>query len=631
MDFIGYDLETSGDEDGFALQPWRVQEGKARITLSAAYFQGKRKVDTEYHSALVGDLRKAGKRVALWNGIFDIAWLYASDIDVSGIMWMDAMLLWKFLENGQSGPMQWTLKAGAKRFLKDWPKLDEFIALKSEDLPDPSDPYWLERVSMDAEATALIAEIIWPRLTEKQQRLALIQSVSLPAIAASWVNGVRLNVEAVQAARPGIIEEMIALEKELGLYTPAKKYAPSKVLRSPMQMRTLLYDEWGLQCTRYTEKEAKSTDKAALTYLADIDDRVQTILKWRELNTILSKFINGPIECCEYLGSNVTHAAPKLFSTYTGRMTYSSKSMRKHRIGIPLHQTPRKKEIRSYVTALHDDEYIVEFDAKGQEVRMMAVMSKDPEMLKLFNSPPPYDDGHSLMGAKIGGISFEEMLQRKAAKDPLVVGGDGLRAAGKFITLSSAYRSGPATARRIARVQYNINIDIPTAKKWQKAYQDLFKSVPVYWNRSPKEARIKGYAETIAGRRYYLTRWQDLSWGTSSSAINFPIQGLGADQRDLATAVLVTEHPELWNKLYFDLHDGLYFRVSKQAKVSYVQAIGNTLDNINYKKYWGIDLPIPFPWEGSFGETWGSKIDIPDKKDPLSGMTLEEYYMSKRK
>jgi len=630
MIFAGFDIETSGQEEGFALQPWRLKEGTAIITLSAAYCQGKRKVETEYHSALVEDLRKLGKPVALYNGIFDLAWLYAANIDISGIKWIDAMHLWKWLANSQSGPMMWPLKDAAKKFLKDWDKLDEFIDLKSEELPDPSDPYWLTRVSLDAEATALIAEKIWPRLTSQQQKLAQIQSLSLPVMAASWVNGVKVDLQAIKDARPGIIAEMLALETELGLQESAEPgmYIPSKILRSPTKMRKLLYETYGLTCTRWTDGgksgiKKKSTDKAALTYLSDIDDRVQTIMMWRELNTVLSKFIEGPLACCKYLGSTVTHASPAIFSTYTGRMTYGSKLKKKYRVGIPLHQTPRKKEIRSYVIA-PDGYYIFEADAMGQEMRGMATMSKDPAMIELFNNKHPYDDGHSLMGAQIGGMSFEEFIERKKNGDGIVTGPQGLRAAGKFCNLSMAYRSGPATSRRVARVQYGLDVTVNDVVSWKKSYTSLFKGVEKYWASAPKVARAQGYAETPAGRRYGLTRWRDLSWGTSSSAINFPIQGMGADQRDLAIAVMAMTYPELWDKFYLDLHDGMYFLVSRKARLSYLQSIMHTLDTIDYEKYWGVELPVPYLWEGSFGPDWGHKIDIPMSQD--EDPTLEEVY-----
>lgn len=612
MQFIGYDIETDGDQEHYALQPWRVREGTARITLSAAYCAGYRKVETEWHTSLLQGLREAATPVVLWNGLFDIAFLYASGYDVSDIKWVDAMHMWKFLDNGQNSPMSWTLKEGAKKFLKDWDKQEEFLTLKSEELPDVSDPYWLARVSMDAEATALIAEIIWPQLTPQQQRLVTIQSLTLVPFAMSWVNGIHLDIEAVAEAKPGIVDEMLLLEERLNLCTtlPGEPYTPSKILSSSAKLRDLLYTAWGLPCEFWTDGgkagiPKQATHKAALTYLADIDDRALEMLRWKSLNTINSKFTNSPLECCQYLESNVVHPAPKVFGTYTGRVTYGSK-IKNHKVGLSIHQTPREKKIRNYVVA-RPGAYILEFDANGQEVRLMACKSGDRRMIELFNSPPPYDDPHSLVGSAIMGITFEDFLKRKAQKDPEIVGPHGYRMLGKVTTLSIMYRTGPKTLRRVARVQYGINATIEQVKMWMRIYMQLFPGVENYWKRAPQEARTLGYTETLAGRRYKLSRWKDMAWGTSSSAINFPVQGSAADQKELAIAVLCAEYPEYADSFLWDLHDGLYSSIPVDTPMAYVQKMNKTLDDIDYKEYWDVDFPVPFTWEGSFGPTWGNK------------------------
>lgn len=622
MIFAALDIETAGDQDLYALQPWRAIEGSGRITLSAAYCQGKRKVMTKEHSALVQDLRSLGRPVALWNGMFDLAWLHASSIDISGVKWIDAMHLWKFLDNGQDMPMSWTLKAAARKFLKGWAQLQAFLDLKEEHMPDPSDPYWLARVSMDAEATALIAAEIWPQLTPQQQRLAIIQAQTLPVFAKSWVSGIRLDLASVKEAAPGIIDNMKEVENSLSLREPGVGYVPSKVLASSVKLGKLLYEQWGLPCETLTDKGKPATHKSALTYLADIDDKVLEVLRWKSLNTVRSKFTNSPIEACEYLNSEIVHPDPKIFGTYTGRVTYGSKTGKK-KTGIAIHQMPREKSIRSYIKAF-PEKYIFEFDAKGQEVRLMACASGDERLIELFNSPPPYDDPHSFVGAAIMGISFDEFLKRKAQKDPEIVGPHGYRMLGKVTTLSIQYRTGIKTLRRVARVQYGITATIDEVVKWVSTYMSLFPGVQRYWISKPKEASACGYTETFAGRRYKLTKWKDMEWGTSSSAINFPIQGTGADQKELAIAVLAHRYPEYRDHFGWDLHDGLFAGVSMNAPLSLLQGMNKTLDDIDYEACWGVKFPVPFTWEGSFGPDWGHKKGFEYSDD--GSMTLEKFY-----
>ena len=639
MNFVGFDIETMSldkDRPENALMPWTVPVEGSKITLACAYFMGRSRIESDIPVDTLRDLRALKKPVALWNGVFDLAFLHASDISIRGINWIDASNLWKFLDNGQDMPMSWSLKAGAKRFLKDWPKLQDFIDMKEEELPDPSDPYWRARVIMDAEATSLIAEAIWPQLTPQQQNLAKIQAVSLPMMAKSWVNGIRIDIDAVKKARPEIINKMLQQEMKLGLLEPGSSesnYIPSKVLRSPLKLRKLLYEDYELECTRFTDggksgNQQPSTDKAALTYLADNDDRVQEIMIWRKYNTILSKFVSTPMEACKYLGSDVTHASPRVFATYTGRGSFSSKISKK-KVGVALHQLPRGKEVRSYILATKPNEYVVEFDVMAQEARWMAIMADDPVMQRLFNSPAPHNDIHSYMGSQLIGISFEEFLQRKAAHDPEIVGAVGARNLGKFINLSYGYRISPAAARVKAKVDYNLDASIQQTSDWKKTFIQAYTGIPNYWKQSPILAQAQGYSETAAGRRYKLNHWKDMNWATSSSAINQPIQGSSADQKELALALIVTQMPDLEDRLMLEMHDALHFSIPGDYSMGFLLKTNKILDDINYEQFWGYKPPVSFPWEGSLGPNEGSKIEFGYDANP--NMTIDQYYKENKK
>ena len=69
---------------------------------------------------------------------------------------------------------------------------------------------------------------------------------------------------------------------------------------------------------------------------------------------------------------------------------------------------------------------LVEFDAAGQETRIIADLSQDKNMLSIFNNPPPDDDLHSFMGSVISGMSFGAFLEAKRKK--LLLSSDGVSA-----------------------------------------------------------------------------------------------------------------------------------------------------------------------------------------------------------
>lgn len=619
---ISLDVETASlipEHPEYALQPWRIPEGGMALTATAiGMSNGRSKVTTFEHCAYLEECY--GERLVAFNAIFDIAVLISAGYtpEVLKSKWADAMLMWRWLDNSQlteRGGHSWNLVSAAKRFLKDWPLLDQFISLKAEEHTAGDDKqYWELRARLDAVATAQIAERIWSKLDDKRRRGVLIQSECLVPIANSWVRGIRLDKQAIIDMRPEITKEMAAIEASLGLLNPGVRdvdvisgaglWMPSKVLRSPKQLAELVYTKWGLPIDDQFRSEttgAPGTNKAALTYLAENDDKILEIMRWRALSTQLSKFIESPLKAMEYLGSDIVHPSPRMFGTYTGRMTYSSKTMRKFHTGIALHQWPRSKALRNIILP-PVGMMLAEFDAAGQEMRGIAEASDDETMLNIFLKDM---DGHGYMGAQLGNIPYETFMTRKAAGDEEIVGPTGLRYFGKFANLSNQYRVGFKKLRIMARVQYGLTISLLRAKEIKLSYARTYPGVAQYWKNAPNVARHFGFAETFLGRKFKLTDWGgEREWATASSAINFPIQGFGADMKELAVAHLVAEHPDV--EYGFDLHDALFVYVPEGTPLDKLRSIKLTFNNMDYTKHWNWTPRIKLLWDCEYGTSWGS-------------------------
>lgn len=355
MNIVGLDIETApvGDAPAeHALQPWRLTTGEAQITLLGLYESAKKYTTLEVLDTLDLDPHTY---YATWNGIFDVSWLYLAGVEVERINWLDGMLLWKWLENSQAKEFRpaWSLKDAARRFLGDWPYLETFLKVKAQNIQaGVNKRYWQQRCVLDAKVTRMIVLRIWKQLTKRQRTSALIEAQNIAAIAKSSVTGILLDYTHIKAIEPGIIREMREIETKLRvLNQDAADWSPSKVLRSPSQLSVLLYDTWRLPCKHRTPKQKPATNKTALTYLADVDDRALDILRWRKLNTSLVKFIQAPQKARSYLRQERVYPTPKIFSTYTGRMTYASKTAKKYPTGIALHQWARDKSLRRLIQA----------------------------------------------------------------------------------------------------------------------------------------------------------------------------------------------------------------------------------------------------------------------------------------
>lgn len=637
----------------YALQPWRALEGTARITAMATASAVDYDDFVDVRSGLAVDDKICtlntdlpamqsrldaleGHSVVTWSGVFDIGWIYASGLRGGKIRWMDAMLLWKTVDNSQLKEMKpaWSLAEGVKRWCLDEPWAADFLIMKAEEhQAGEDDQYWQQRCKMDAYATARIATKCWAALTPKQQKTELIESACIAPVAKSWIRGVRLDVQAAAAKAPIITDEMRAIETKLRVLTVPNlklkdhrdrtinyyvdgecwQWLPSKVLSSPKQLGELLFGSWGLVPKNFSEKtELPSTDKKALTYLADHDDRIIDILRWRMLNTQYTKFIKGITQCSEYLHSDTCHPQPKIGSTYTRRMTYKSKSgskgeAAKAKAGIALHQFPRPKTMRKLILP-PKGKMLGELDAAGQEMRFMCIYSKDPKLTEIFQSGK---DVHSNTGAAIAGMDYDVFMKGLALKNETIAGPHGLRYQGKFTNLSNLYRIGIKTLRIKARVDYGMDVDWNTAKRWQDTIFREYVEIKTYWKEAIFRGREQGYAETLGGRRFGLNFWgnKEMRWATESSAINTPIQGSGADQKELALAVMTRRFPLL--EFGFDLHDGLFvYPDAADDYKSTMLEVRDCLDHLPYGDAWGFEPEIPLPWDASVGPSWGELEEL---------------------
>lgn len=349
MTFYALDIETKSripDHPEYALQPWRVKEGEAEISLIC--YGPKDLFDKfpvirrcELHTNGLHSRTDAGELIYwwTWNGVFDIAFLIASGVACDKVKWLDAMSVFKWVIRSQitdppweGKKFSWSLANAAKHLLRDWPHYQEFFNIKKELLDDQA--YWENRCCLDTEATLLIGQKCWARLTDRQRRSFLIEQEALYPSALAWVNGCHYDMAGSQK-----IEEEIEIEREklvndllyFAGQTPPEIFV--KILNSPKQLAGLMFDDWHIPWSDeyYTDKGQRGSGKPVVQFLierhGDQFPQLFLIQKYREFKTVMDKFVKGPQKLAEYLGKDVFHHNIRLNSTYTRRCTYSSKCM----------------------------------------------------------------------------------------------------------------------------------------------------------------------------------------------------------------------------------------------------------------------------------------------------------------
>ena len=628
-----FDWETSGALPEYALQAWRVAQGLAwgtsLVWVNCASGTPDVKGDVLASDALPQDevharCAKAARAMMVealdrkmvlggWNTAFDIQWLLAYGCEdlVKRATFVDGMLLWRAwaVEPEYDTDRAKRKPYGLKDFVRE--QLPHLAGYEADaDFHDASVEAraLLHRYNVrDCLATYAGIRILWERLNPRQRTVAKIEASCLPLVAEANLRGLPVDTLATHELQATLRQTAAECLKALSPFGVTEK-----VVRSPVQLSTLLYDQWGLPVLKEnigkkTKKVSRATDKEVLHELAFIDSRARTLHNYREALGNCVKFADNILESVDYNADGCTHPQTIVSSTYTSRMTVSSKQGRnkdERQIGFALHQEKGRAEGKFYRAAIvpppgYD---LLEADAANQEFRWMAIESGDEHMLQLCL---PGEDAHSFMGASIAHKdyrTFQQMVVEANAE------AEHERKLGKLTNLSCQYRISARKLLVKARVEYGLDMQLQEATRLHMTYPRTYPGVPEYWRTQVMVGKAKGYVENLAGRRVRLVGdWTGpQAWKLESTTINYPIQSIGGDQKYLALSVLRPYLTKIGGYFAFDLHDGEYFFVPKAKTKTAARDIKALLDHLPYKRAWGFEPPVPLPWDVKTGASWGA-------------------------
>jgi DNA polymerase I-like protein with 3'-5' exonuclease and polymerase domains len=626
LKFISFDLETSGTRDEYALQPWRVQQKerdmlfapedqtKAFITTWAyCYRSGNKPIASGFIGPQINELRKLlrkcidkGYRIGGWNITYDVSCLIAHGLEeeVFKAEWIDGMLLWRHyfrepeygLDRSKKKP--YTLEAYGNEFVPELSGWKDDV-----DYHNPS-PKARKKLLKYNKNDVIVAwdgiDRFWNLLTPRQQRCALIEADSIPLIAKANLEGMIVDTDAAKA----LDAKLKARENEL-----CKQLAPyginGKVANSNKQLGRILFDKWGLPSVRPTDSgKGRSTAKDVLYKLSLVDPRVKLVSELR--NVLDRSLIETTLESAKYNEDGRTRPQARMFGAYTGRIQYSSKT-KDRQTGFAIQQMKREADFRKPIIPPPGYK-LLEFDAAGQEFKFMAIASRDDKMLSLC---VPGEDPHSYMAAQILAMDYDEFRRRLKAGNKTIKQD---RQLGKLANLSLQYRtSAKKLLENAEQPPYEISMNLDEAKHIRHTYLNSYPGVPAYWDRQIYLTQQRGYVETFAGRRVKVEGdWgnEDLAWSMGSTAINFRVQGTGADQKLLALSVLkryCVKHDILFA---WDLHDGIYYYAPEQLAEKAAVAMKAQLDKLPYPERWGFSPPIPLHWDAKIGPSWGELVEL---------------------
>lgn len=425
----------------------------------------------------------------------------------------------------------------------------------------------------DADITLQLMEVFDP-LLQKVEADKLASEVEFPLVyvlVEMEREGVRIDVEALRDFSISIQNEVLTLEERI-----YEKAGVPFNIASPKQLGEILFDKLQLDPkAKKTKTGQYQTGEDVLLTLANKSDIVQDILDYRQLQKLRSTYVDALPQLINPKTGRV-HTSYNQAVAATGRLSSNNPNLQ----NIPI-RTERGREVRKAFIARDENHVILSADYSQIELRLIAEISKDVNMLDAFAKGL---DIHTATAAKVYGIRLEEVTshQRRNAK---------------------AVNFGIIYGQSAFGLSQSLGIPRREAADMIEQYFIQYPGIKDYMNNTIAFAKEHGYVETLLKRRRYL---RDINSANATvrgfaerNAINAPIQGSAAD---LIKIAMINIHQDivkagLRGKMTMQVHDELVFDVPKEEVKIFKEIIAARMKE-------AIKTEVPIVVEIGEGSNW---------------------------
>ena len=392
----------------------------------------------------------------------------------------------------------------------------------------------------------------------------------VPVLAEMEINGVRLDTKELAKVQQEMNERATQIEHEI--YQLAGE---NFNIASPKQVGDILFGKMQImEKPKKTKTGQYVTSEEVLQQLRPKNPIVGKILDYRALKKLLGTYVEALPRLINAKTGHI-HTSFNQCVTATGRLSSSDPNLQ----NIPVRSEDGKEIRRCFIP--EPGEEFFSCDYSQVELRIMASLSGDKHMIEAFNSG--YDI-HAATSAKIFHKAIEDVTkdERRKAKSA------------NFGIIYGISAFGLAQG---------LDIDRREAKELIDGYFESFPEVQQFIEKCKQEAREKGYAETIMGRRRYLPDINSKN-GTvrafaERNAVNAPIQGTAADIMKVAM-IRVWQRLKakgLKTKMILQVHDELNFSVPPTEHAQVERIVTEEMQQACH-------LAVPLLADGGWGTNW---------------------------
>lgn len=423
----------------------------------------------------------------------------------------------------------------------------------------------------DVDYTLRIKKILEAQICERKlDKLLLDVELPLTRVLAKMERaGMYLDKEKLAAFSKELVGEIAQAEKEIYLLAGEEFN-----ISSPKQLSHVLFEKMGIKPLKKTAT-GLSTRAEVLEVLAAEHPIAEKILAFRTLEKLRSTYVDTlPLEINPKTGR--IHPTFNQYIAATGRLACQDPNLQ----NIPV-RTEQGRRIRQAFKPHKKGWSYLSADYSQVELRLLAHMSEDPELIKAFKQG---EDIHVYTASLVFGIPLEEVTKKQ-------------RYQAKAINFGIIY------GQQAFGLSRELGIDVKSAAEFIEAYFERYPGVYAFVEACVKRARKTGKSVTMIGREREIPEIHSSNAVIRNQAerlaINTPLQGSAADMIKLAMLEIdrLLTARGLEGYMVLQIHDELIFEAPDEEISELEPLVRQAMEGV-------FSLKVPLIVDVAVGKNW---------------------------
>ncbi|MCR9171007.1 MAG: DNA polymerase I [bacterium] len=551
---VGMSFSWKAREAFYVATPKDFEEAKSIVNEFKPFFESK-------------EIEKVAHNIK-----YDIKVINRYDVEVSGPMF-DTMIAHYLINPDSKQSMDFL----SEYYLKYQPvSIETLIGKKGKNQKSMADlePQEVSDYACeDADITWQLKELFEPEI-QKEHLKDLFYKMEMPLVSvlkSMEQEGISIDAEGLQRYSAELETDLVRLDESI-----KKEAGKDFNIDSPRQLGEVLFDDMQIDTkAKKTKTGQYKTGEDVLQKLKHKHPIIQMILDYRQLRKLKNTYVD-PLPALRDPKDGRIHTNYMQTVANTGRLSSTNPNLQ----NIPI-RSEKGREIRKSFISRGEDYRLMAADYSQIELRIIAALSEDPNMIEAFKSG---QDIHAATASKVFHVAIDEVTrdQRSSAK---------------------AVNFGIIYGQSAFGLSQNLGISRTEAKSIIDAYFAQYSTIKDYMDNAVKNAREKGYVETIMKRRRYL---KDINSANAvvrgfaeRNAINAPIQGSAADIIKMAMIQVdkAMREANMKSKMLLQVHDELVFDVHKDEVDQLQKLVKREMES-------AVSIAVPMVVEMEVADNW---------------------------